>query len=299
VGLPVLIIVNPKAGTFKQGRLDTAVRMFKAAGYGVDTYFTGKTGDAEARTKEAVNEAYAMIVSGGGDGTINEVANGAAFSGTPVAVLPFGTSSVLCKDLGIKDDIGGAVKKILNGTLNDVSLGRIRTMPPGAGRTRYFVEMAGVGFDAEAVFGVNKRFKAYAGVGAYILSGIKCLANLKSGNINLTVDGDFITCNTVIISNGTRYGGDINLAPGADIRNPMLYATFFRYSGRLGLLAVVAKVLLGRHVLVQSRYVEQIEFRRMVIEGSGFHVHVDGDYYLGGKTPVEVDSVERALKLVY
>ncbi|MBF0319340.1 MAG: hypothetical protein HQL01_06005 [Nitrospirae bacterium] len=304
MSLSVLIIVNPKAGTYSKGRLDTAIRTFKAAGYRVDIYFTSKTGDAGAKTKEAVaalnKEAYSMIVSAGGDGTINEVANGAAFSETPVSVLPFGTSSVLCKDLGIKDDIEVAVRKIISGTTYNVSLGTIKTMPAEQTSppiTRYFVGMAGVGFDAEAVYGVNKGIKAYAGVGAYILSGINCLLNLNSDKIKMAIDGDFITCNTVIISNGTRYGGDINLAPRADVRSPVLYATIFQYSDRLELIAAVGEVLLGRHVLVKSRYARQIGFSSMKIEDSGFHVHVDGDYF--GRTPIEVGSVENALRLIY
>ncbi|MBF0487723.1 MAG: NAD(+)/NADH kinase [Nitrospirae bacterium] len=303
MGLSVLIIVNPKAGTFNKRRLEMAADTFQSAGFGVDIFFTTKTGDAEARTKEAVaahNGAYDMIVSAGGDGTINEVANGASFSQTPVGVLPFGTSSVLCNDLGMKGDIRKAVKRLINGTPYDISLGRIRTNGAPE-RTRYFIEMAGVGFDAAAVYGLNRRLKAYTGIGAYIYSGINCLINNKFDQMAVSIDGGFIACNTVIISNGTCYGGDIRMAPKADVRNPSLYGTIFRYSGRVEFFAAVADVFLGRHSLNKSKYVEQVEFRQMTIEGGSFHCHVDGDYL--GKTsaevPVEVDVVQRALRLVY
>ncbi|MBF0554187.1 MAG: NAD(+)/NADH kinase [Nitrospirae bacterium] len=302
MSLSALIIVNPKSGTFKTSRLMMAMDTFQSAGFSVDIYFTTKTGDAEARTKEAVavhNRAYDMIVSAGGDGTINEVANGAAFSQTPVGVLPFGTSSVLCNDLGMKGDIRKAVRRLINGTAYDVSLGRIRTIQANGvpERIRYFIEMAGIGFDAAAVYGLNKRLKAYAGIGAYIYSGINCVINQKFDQMTVSIDGSFIACNTVIISNGTCYGGDVCMAPKADIRNPSLYGTIFRYSGRVEFVAAVADVLLGRHALNKSKYVEQVEFRKMAIEGSSFHCHVDGDYL--GKTPVEVDIVQGALRLIY
>lgn len=300
MSLPVLIIVNPKAGTFKPDRLQIASDTFISAGYSVNIYYTEKTGDAEARTKEAVTEAYSMIVSAGGDGTINEVANGAAFSQTPVGVLPFGTSSVLCNDLGLKGDIGTAVKRLINGTVYDVSLGRIKQIPAeGAApeRIRYFIEMAGSGFDAAAVYGLNKRLKAYAGIGAYILSGIDCIVNQEFDKMTVSIDGGFITCNTVIISNGACYGGNIHMAPKADIRRPRLYATIFRYSDRLELIAAVADVFRGRHAVNKSKYVEQVEFGKMTVEDKSFHIHVDGDYL--GRTPMEVDTVEKALRLVY
>ncbi|MCG6552170.1 MAG: hypothetical protein L7F77_07570 [Candidatus Magnetominusculus sp. LBB02] len=291
----VLIIVNPKAGTFKKGRLLTAVDTFKSAGFGVEIFTTAKTGDAEARTKEAVGSgAYAMIVSAGGDGTINEVANGAAFSETPVGVLPFGTSSVLCNDLGLKKDIRTAVKRLVNGAVYDVSLGMIRTHGQ---KQRYFIEMAGAGLDAAAVFGVNKKLKAYAGVGAYIWSGLKTIENEKFEKITVSIDGSIIACNTVIISNGARYGGNICMAPKADVRSSNLYATVFRYADRLQIVAAVADVFLGRHAAGKSKYVEHLEFKEMAIEGSAFHVHVDGDYF--DKAPVEVTVVDKALRLVY
>ncbi|MBF0459009.1 MAG: YegS/Rv2252/BmrU family lipid kinase [Nitrospirae bacterium] len=300
MSLPVLIIVNPKAGTFKADRLQIAAATFKSAGFGVEIYYTSKTGDAEARTKEAVSQAYAMIVSAGGDGTINEVANGAAFSQTPVGVLPFGTSSVLCNDLGLKGDIRSAVRRLINGTAYDVSLGRIKQIPlKGAApkRTRYFIEMAGTGFDAASVYKLNKRLKAYAGAGAYILSGIGCIVNHEFDKMTVSIDGGFITCNTVIISNGACYGGNLRMAPKADIRRPALYATIFRYSDRLELLAAVADVFRGRHAVNKSKYVEQVEFGKMTVGDGSFHIHVDGDYL--GRTPMEVDIVEKALRLVY
>ncbi|KWT86766.1 diacylglycerol/lipid kinase family protein [Candidatus Magnetominusculus xianensis] len=293
MSLPVLIIVNPKAGTFKPERLQTAVDTFKEGGFSVDVYFTKKTGDAESRTRQAVKEAYSMIVSAGGDGTINEVANAAAYSQTRVGVLPFGTSSVLCNDLGLKGGIRDAVRRLINGTTHDVALGRIKMQ----GQIRYFIEMAGAGLDAAAVYGLNRRLKAYAGIGAYILSGVNCIVNEKFDKMNMSIDSGVIACNTVIISNGACYGGNLLMAPRADIRRPSLYATIFRYSDRLELLTAVADVFLGRHASGKSKYVEQVEFSKMIVDTGSFHVHVDGDYL--GRTPLEVDIVEKALRLVY
>ncbi|MBF0518045.1 MAG: hypothetical protein HQK97_13205, partial [Nitrospirae bacterium] len=193
----------------------------------------------------------------------------------------------------LKGDVVTAVRRLISGKPYDVSMGRIKT-PWGQ---RYFIEMAGAGLDAAAVYGLNRRIKVYAGAGAYILSGINCIVNESFQRMTVSVNGSVIACNTVILSNGACYGGNIRMAPQADIRQPSLYATVFRYGHRLEMFAAVADVFRGRHASGKSKYVEHIEFREMAIETDSFHIHVDGDYF--SRTPAEVDIVERALRLVY
>src|SRR4030042_2645950 len=165
----IVLISNPTAKRASDRKIAQASRYLMSKGYKVEVLFTEKKGNAESLAREAIRELPSLIIAAGGDGTFNEVINSIAGSEIPMAILPLGTTNVLAKEIGIPENVEGAMEIAVTGTTKTISLGKIARsyhdnennppIPPllkgGEGGFRYFVLMAGIGFGGEGVFGIN------------------------------------------------------------------------------------------------------------------------------------------------
>jgi diacylglycerol kinase family enzyme len=148
----MLLIINPYA-TSMTPHIRTLVLYALQARYDVDAVDTQARGHATELCREAADEGYDVVVSLGGDGTVNEAANGLAGSSTPLTCLPGGATNVLCKMLGIPGDIVGATAHLLN--LADawrpfkIDLARVNG--------HHFTFSGGIGLDAAVVKRVDEQ----------------------------------------------------------------------------------------------------------------------------------------------
>jgi diacylglycerol kinase family enzyme len=158
----MLIIVNPYASTVSD-RLKNLVVYALQGRYSVEAVDTQRRNHATELCREAAEEGYDVVVAFGGDGTINEAANGLAGSGTPMTVLPGGSTNVYCRALGIPEDVVDATEHLLR--MADsfeprrVDLGRVNG--------RAFVSSCGVGLDASVVERVDARPRLKAALSEY------------------------------------------------------------------------------------------------------------------------------------
>ncbi|MBV6343064.1 diacylglycerol/lipid kinase family protein [Candidatus Magnetobacterium casense] len=297
--LSALLIINPISTTFKVARIETATAMLQGAGYDTTLYWTRDKGDAQRRAGQAVEESadkpWSVVFACGGDGTANEVANGLAFSRIPMAILPIGGSNVLSRELGSRGVVRRAVASAIGGQPQKVSLGRIRT----PWETRYFTTMAGIGFDALAVYGLNKSLKRVIGVSAYVVSGIGCLLNYRTEDITLRIDGSDVRGYSAIVSKASRYGGEFRIAPEADITKAELCVHVFQGHGRGALLRHTAAII-GGQPLGKLKGVVGGKCNSIRINAES-HIQMDGDYF--GKcttnVPIEIDVCKDALMLQF
>ena len=121
----IMLIHNPAAGRGR-GRLQTTLARLRGLGSVPEVWATASRGEAEALARAAVERGYDLVVAAGGDGTVNEVVNGLAGSGLPLALLPLGTANVLAIEIGLDTAPDALAQTILRGTPTDVCLGRIR-----------------------------------------------------------------------------------------------------------------------------------------------------------------------------
>ncbi len=125
----VHLIVNPVAGGNAHSSIRKAQDIFAGAGYEVVLHLTTCKGDAEQFARgisAASGSRIPLVVAAGGDGTINEVANGLVGSPLPMAILPLGTTSVLAREIGMPlNSIAAAVEYALSEKPHPVSLGRV------------------------------------------------------------------------------------------------------------------------------------------------------------------------------
>jgi diacylglycerol kinase family enzyme len=155
--LRMFLIVNPRATTVSS-RLKNLVVYALRGRYDVDAVETEGRNHATELTREAVAHEYDLVVAFGGDGTLNETANGLAHSNVPITILPGGCTNVVCRMLGIPTDIVDATEHLLQ--LADAPIAR--TVDLGRVNGRYFVFSSGAGLDADATRWVDERQKIKA-----------------------------------------------------------------------------------------------------------------------------------------
>ncbi|MEO5357383.1 MAG: diacylglycerol kinase family lipid kinase [Nitrospirae bacterium YQR-1] len=288
-----LVIVNPVSGTYSKKKQDILCKALQESSVDYDLYITQKKGDAETLAHRAAkNNTHSLILVCGGDGTANEVVNAASFSDIPVGFLPFGLTNVICRELGTQKPIEEALRVILRGSVKSISLGKVTFNE--SQRYRYFISMAGFGFDGGAVFGLNRELKKRFGIWAYIYSGLRNFLNYAPVDIGLKVDEYVYEATGVIVSNASRYGGDFRIAPDAGIENDALYATVFNGKDRMHLLRDVISVLTGESC--RCRHIKHIKCRHVTIDAA-IHAQIDGDYL--GNSPWTVETVGSALRVRY
>src|SRR4051794_9152442 len=156
----MLVIVNPYATTVSD-RLRNLVVYALQSRYTVEAVDTEKRDHATQLCREAAQEGYDVVVAFGGDGTVNEAANGLAGSNTPLTCLPGGSTNVWCRTVGIPNDVVDATEHLLR-MADDF---RPRKVDLGRVNERYFTFAAGVGLDASVVKRVDARPRLKARLG--------------------------------------------------------------------------------------------------------------------------------------
>src|SRR5487761_1954256 len=156
----MLVIVNPYASTVSD-RLRNLVVYALQGRFEVDAVDTEARGHATELCREAAHEGYDVVVAFGGDGTVNEAANGLLGSPTPLCALPGGSANVFAKMLGIPGDPVDATEHLL--AMADHW--RPRQVDLGVVNGRCFTFSSGLGLDASVVERVdaNPRLKARCG----------------------------------------------------------------------------------------------------------------------------------------
>ena len=283
------LIINPTAGSYSKENVAEITTALGACGFSPETYLTGSAEDA-ARFAREVSAARRepFIVVCGGDGTVNGVLNGLEPGRATLAVLPFGTSNVLARELGIISRADG-LRKIAAGVSRPLSVGLLEA----AGTRRVFSLMAGIGFDGAVVARVRAAEKKRFGKLAYILSAVRLLRAWERNQVEIVADGEKRSCHSVIACNASRYGGNFTLARGADIFSPGFSVICVKSSARRAYLGLAWHVMRGRDIACPD--VEIMTARTLTISGDKA-VQADGDYLCRG--PVVIRAVEGFARLI-
>jgi len=283
----IKLIANPVSGGNARPRIETARRYLQQAGAQVELYLTEKRGDACTEAAGLLPSDFDLVIAAGGDGTLNEVANGLAGRGIPLAFLPLGTANVMAHEMRIPFSVERACQIALTGEARPVNL--------VASTDCYFLMMAGVGFDAAAVRAVNTRLKRYTGKFAYLVSGLRTLCTYRPDAIQLiSAEGETLTVWHAIISNIRLYGGRFVMAPDTGLDEPALTACLIERPGRLALLLFWLRILLRGHLLGPVKRVTSSTFQ---FSGATIPVQIDGDDC--GNTPLTLTCHSELLELVF
>lgn len=281
------LIYNPVArGAPKLERLRAAAG--GVAGWEIAIESTTAAGHATELARRAAAERYDAAIACGGDGTVNEVANGLASSTTALAVVRGGTTNVWAKEIAVPKDPRRALALLAEGETRTVDLGR-------AGE-RYFLLMAGIGLDGAIVRDISPAAKRRLGAAAYVLSGLRKAIDYRPADADLIAETEAISGPVywALLGNTRSYGSVLSITDRARIDDAALDFVLLRRGGLARLLWLLPFVLLHRHrsrAHVLSRALASLDVRT-----AGLPVQIDGEYL--GETPLRFAVAPGALRVI-
>jgi YegS/Rv2252/BmrU family lipid kinase len=264
------IIINPAA----RGAKSRIARLEKIA-RGVVIKTTRGPGDAEAQAERAVEQGYQTIVAAGGDGTVNEVVNGIGTAPVFLGILPMGTVNVFALELGLPLNLDKAWKVI--------AAKKIRHVDLASANGHYFVQMAGIGFDAQVVKENSRATKQVLGPLSYLLTATK-VAVASPPQLRVICHGKTMAEGSfVLVGNGRFYGGPFSLFNEASLYDGLLDVCVFRGSDYLSIIRYMRGALFGS--LSKFSDVSYFKAKNLVVE-SNREVPLEVDGELSGHSPV-------------
>lgn len=250
---------------------------------------TDAAGHATDLAREAIAAGADLILVLGGDGTINEAANGMIGSRVPLGILPGGTANVLANELGLGNRLERAIERLGQCVERRIAVGKLCNMQ---GAARHFLLMGGAGLDATIVTKVNPRLKAASGKLAYWVAGFGEFFR-SVGQFEATVNGERQRCGFVLASRVRNYGGDMEIASGASLLSDDFEVVLFKGSNPLCYAVYMMAVMVRQ---VQSLPgVRTVRARRVEFSGVA-HLQIDGEY--GGGLPASLEMAPDALTLL-
>jgi diacylglycerol kinase (ATP) len=280
-----LVILNPAARSERATRIRSKVA---ALAEGSILCTTSAPHEAETLARHAVAEGFHTIVAAGGDGTINEVVNGIAGSDVVLGLLPIGTVNVFAAELGLPlNDLSLCWDIIQNNHTRVVDL-------PKANDT-YFVQLAGVGLDAQAVQETSATLKRNFGPLSYLISAAQ-IAGRKPPRLFIeSEDSSVQEGSFVLVGNGRRYGGPFPFFKQALLNDGLLDVVVFKQLGYLDLIRYLNEVFFSSAIRLPE--VEYFQTRRLKVS-SDENVPVELDGELAGQCPVEFQIHESTLRVL-
>ena len=294
----MLIIVNPYASTVSD-RLRHLVVYALQGRFEVDAVDTEARGHATELCREAAHEGYDVVVAFGGDGTVNEAANGLLGSPTPLCCLPGGSANVFGKMLGIPGDVVDATEHLL-AMADDW---RPRTVDLGVVNGRCFTFASGLGLDASVVERVDSRPHLKARLGPYFFTWVAVTTFMRRylvrpPRLRVQAGGEELEGVTAIVQNGSPFtyfqDRPIEIADGAALDSGTLTGGVLHRATLLSMPSIAWRAFSPRARVTRHRLVTGLPAMRELTvtsaDGRPLPLQVDGDY-LG-----EVDEARYSIK---
>jgi diacylglycerol kinase (ATP) len=278
----IIVILNPAARSERARNVWEQIQSLP----GANVRPTEKPGDARRLAREAAEAGARAVVAAGGDGTINDVVNGLAGSGTALGILPVGTMNVFAAELGLPNDLNEAWEVIEAGYTRSIDLAQAND--------HYFVQLAGIGFDAQVVERTSWNFKKNFGPLSYLVSAAQIAAQ-KPPRIVVEREGRISEGSFVLIGNGRYYGAPIKVFKDAKLDDGLLDIVILKNLGYLELARFLTGVFTGTHT--ESEDIEYFQAPVVSVRSEeDVPVEVDGE--LMGKLPVEFRIAPPKLRVV-
>ncbi|MGH2852962.1 MAG: diacylglycerol/lipid kinase family protein [Solirubrobacteraceae bacterium] len=301
----MLIIVNPYASTVSDGLRHLVVHALQGR-FEVDAVDTEARGHATELCREAAHEGYDVVVAFGGDGTVNEAANGLLGSPTPLTCLPGGSANVFGKMLGIPGELVDATEHLL-GMADDW---RIHKVDLGVVNGRCFTFASGLGLDASVVQRVDAkpRLKARLGPWFFTWVAVTTFARrylLRPPRLTTLLAGEEYPGVTAIVQNGSPFtyfrNRPIEIADDAKLDSGTLATCVLRRARPIDMPFIAWRAFSRRARLSRHRQVTPLsdatELTVRSADGKPLPLQVDGDY-LGEVEEARYSIMPRALNVV-
>lgn len=298
------MIANGRTCGPTAGWVDLQTTIKAHLGRSFDVAFTERPGHATELARQAVRTGYGMIVAIGGDGSINEVANGFFDSRSPIrpdavlGIIPFGTGNDFIRTMGIPRDVAAAVRVLAGGQTRTVDVGEAQfTTLEGAPGRRYFVNIAEFGAGGAVVEQVgrapsflNARFK-------FLWAILRASWRYRNPSVHYSVDEGPLTpaiIRNFVVANGRYFGAGLRPAPDAVPDDGWLDVVCFGDFTALEISLRFAQLMKGTH-LKHPKIITHRARRVWATANTSVLLELDGD--LVGRLPAGFELISRALRV--
>lgn len=293
----IKFIINPSSGRQAiENKVDYLIKLLLDDGYTIGKYYTKEKNDAENETIKTCNSnSWDIIVACGGDGTVNEVANGIAKSENklPIAILPSGTVNDFANYMRIPNKINDFFQMIKDKQVVEIDLGKVNS--------RYFINVAAGGLLTDVGFQVPVEAKAILGRMAYYFEGLKALILQGIEPIHICFESEEYTEEEdvlmFIISNSSSIGGFKKLAPAANVVDGLLDVLIIKDSDIAELANIFFNVLKGDHI----NHPNVVYFKTKSItinSGEKEKIMLDIDGEVGEELPANFKVIPKGIKII-
>jgi YegS/Rv2252/BmrU family lipid kinase len=301
-----LIIVNPNAGNGK-GRddWDLISELLKKEELHFAVKFTEKKGQAIEFAREGIEAGFRKIITVGGDGTLNEVVNG-AFSNNvcptidiSLALIPVGTGNDWGRMFGIPLDYEKAVRIIKDNKqmVHDVGLVSFFNGPDKM--NRYFINIAGLGFESVVVKRTNiQKDKGRSGKMIYFYNLLMSLISYKNTRADIDIDGKKINADvfSLNVGNGRYCGGGMRQTPDALPDDGLLDVTIINGMGKFEIIRNL-KILYDGTILSHPK-IDGYKCKNVKVNSDSV-IYTEADGETLGHTPAEFSIIPAGINIVY
>ncbi len=285
------LVVNTGAGLSRPWLVDEVTAALERTGASVARESLGEFSQIRRLVGAAARSLrYDVVVAAGGDGTIRAAAAGISGTDVPLAIIPCGTANVLAQEIGLKATPDLVCQMLRTGPQRPIACARANDEP--------FLLMAGAGFDARVVGGLNHALKGRIGKAAYTGPVLGALLR-PLDTLSITIDNRSYEASWVVIANARHYAGRFVLAPRTGIHQRGLEAVLFTAKSRAVLLGQLVSLLRGRLDARAGRHgdVAMYPCSHVKISAPGpVPVQIDGDPF--GATPLEARAGTDAIRLI-
>jgi diacylglycerol kinase (ATP) len=301
-----ILIYNPVAGSRsarRESQIHAAAEALRQQGVPVQLSPTSAPGQGREMARSAVASGLDLILVCGGDGTINEVINGMAMSPSALGILPGGTANIAAKELGLPHNPVQAALELRSWSSRRIALGRATWSESAGGdpaprqQTRFFLSVAGLGFDAHVISRMPADSARRFGVTAYVWAGLTEFFGYSFPMISCRTDAEEFAATFATVHRSRRYAGWFEFAPGQSFFERKLTLCAFTSRSKWRYAIYSAAVILRRHAKLKD--VKVISSSSVVCGADTarpIQFELDGE--LAGKLPATFEVVPDALTVL-
>lgn len=268
------LIVNPVASGANIKKIGPEITdFFKQNQTSTSVDYTTKPHEATNLAKAAADQDFDAIIAVGGDGTVNEVVNGIVNSKAVLGIIPTGSANDFAKELNLPTSIADACQAILDANTRKIDVGKVND--------RYFINVAGVGLDAQVSEKANKTPVRARGLVQYVIALSRVLLNSHPKEFNLSLDGKArrIKAWLISIGNGKQFGGGMKILPTADVSDGLFDICVIKDIKKWAVIYYLPLVIQGKHLKLPD--VAVYRAKEVEISCLGCLGHADGEIMRG------------------
>ena len=293
---PAVFLVNPASANGRTGKTWPALRRrAEELGLRGEPLLSERRGHLAELARDAAAEGRLLVVVGG-DGTLNEVVNGAASTGAEIAVLPAGTGQDFGRTYGIPTRFDDAVRVALTGVPRTVDVGKVTYRRNGGDAVRLFANVGSVGMSGAVARRANGMSKALGGRATFYYALVREFLRWQNTDVTVTLDAAERRgrMHDVIVANGLWHGGGMKLAPDARPDDGLFDVVLIGDVTKLDFVTTSPKLYSGGHVTHPR--IEVLRSATVTIDAAEpLPLELEGEQ--DGTTPARFEVVPGALRV--